>query len=165
MNQFNPQSRSMNLTTSGKENIGKLFYAPEETKHIQKFSPEYQQLLDQITQMAMGELQGDSAAGFAPYAEKARHDYKTKTIPYLSERFASMGQGAGRSGGFRAALEGSGEELEKSLAAMGSQYGLQQRGLSQQLLGMGLGQRTDTLHTPAHAGPIMQYLPQLLGML
>lgn len=132
---------------------------PARTEQVQRYNPQQQQLLDQISQMAMGEL-GDPGAGFDPIAEKARSDYQTKGIPYLSERFASMGQGAGRSSGFRAALQSGEQDLDESLAAQRAQYGLQNRGLIQQLLGMGLGQRFDSIYQPSQKGFLQSSLEQ-----
>lgn len=174
---------------------------PAKTEQIQRYNPQQQAILDQITQMALGQLQDPSTgiggeitqralsqldnpgAGFDPIAEKARSDYRTKDIPYLAERFASMGQGAGRSSGFRAALQGGAQDLDESLAAQRAQYGLQGRGLAQQLLGMGLGhgqqersliqqllgmglgQRFDSIYQPSQKGFIQSSLEQAPGRL
>ena len=75
-----------------------------------------------------------------------------------------MGQGAGRSSGFRAALQGGAQDLNESLAAQRSQYGLQNRSLIQQLLGMGIGQRFDSIYQPSKPSFLESTLRQLPGM-
>ena len=54
------------------------------TEDIQRYSPEHNALLDQISKLAMGELE-DPYSDFEPIADKARSDYRTKDIPYLAE--------------------------------------------------------------------------------
>ena len=145
--------------------IGRFFGGTKaRTEQIQKYNPEQQQLMDWISQYAKGELQ-DPTTGFDPIANKAREDYRTQEIPYLSERFASMGQGAGRSSGFRAALQSGSQGLDTNLAAQRAQYGLQNRSLIQQLLGMGLGQRFDSIYQPSKPGFLESSLRQAPGMI
>lgn len=132
---------------------------PAKTEQVQRYSPEHQQLLDQIAQMGMEGLQ-DPTSGFDPIEQKELSRYEEETIPRLAERFASMGQGAGRSSGFRAALGMAGSGLGESLAAQKAQYGLQSRGLMQQLLGMGLGQRFDPIYQPSQKGFLQSSIEQ-----
>jgi len=75
---------------------------------------------------------------FAPIEEAARAGFQQQTVPQLAERFA--GQGALKSSGFQGALGGAASDLERKLAALKSQYGLQ-RG---ELLG-NLGQKQGAL--------------------
>ena len=134
------------------------------TEQIQRYNPETNALMDWIAQYAKGELQ-DPGAGFDPIANKAREEYRTQEIPYLAERFASMGEGAGRSSGFRAALQSGSEGLDSSLASQRAQYGLQNRALIQQLLGMGLGQRFDSIYQPSQPGFLESSLRRAPGKL
>jgi hypothetical protein len=77
--------------------------------------------------------------GFQPIADRAQRMYQQQTVPSLMERFNAMGSGnALSSGALLAQLRGSGIDLSGDLAALQSQYGLQQQGLGQQLLNQGM---------------------------
>ena len=59
--------------------------------------------------------------GFEPIAEEARYRYKSEIFPTIAERFAEFG-GAGKTSGYRVARERGQIGLEKSIAALRSQY-------------------------------------------
>jgi hypothetical protein len=101
-------------------------------------NPQQQGLQNQGIQQLMQLLQGGGSqiggapGSFEPFAQRARTQFQTQTVPGLAERFTSMG---GRhSGAFKAALGNAGAGLEEGLAAQGSQYGLQQNAQLQNLM-------------------------------
>lgn len=100
---------------------------------------------------------------FSPIEQQARTNFQTKTIPGLAERFSGMGTGGQRSGAFRAAIGNAGSNFEQGLAALKSQYDLQQQGqqqnLLQMLLGLGGQQSFQNVVRPESYG----LLGQLLG--
>ncbi len=72
---------------------------------------------------------------FGPIEQQARTGFETKTIPTLANRFQSMfGDSGARSSAFLPGLSSAGSEFEQGLAALKSQYGLQQQGQQQNLL-------------------------------
>lgn len=79
-----------------------------------------------LLQQAQQPFQGS----FEPIAERARSEFSTKTIPAIMERLTGMG--GQRSSALRQSLEQAGTGLDERLAALRSQYGLQERGLEQQ---------------------------------
>jgi len=127
-----------------------------ETVQIPGLTPEQQRVQSNILEQALSRLSGNMA-GFDPIAQKARTDFQTQTVPSLAERFTSMGQGAQRSSGFREALGAAGSGLEESLASMGSQRSLQEQGLLQSLLGLGLRPSFESLYMPQQLGGAQQF--------
>lgn len=88
-----------------------------------------QQMLQQMQQPFQG--------GFQPIAEEEMRRFQQDILPQLKEQLTAGGQGLG--GPMAQAMGGAGQDLATRLAGLGSQYGLQERGLEQQRLG-GLGQ-------------------------
>lgn len=90
------------------------------------------QLLQQLSQQQMQRQQ--TPFDFAPIAQQARSQFQQQTIPSIAERFTSMGgygTGALSSPAFASQLGAAGAGLEQGLAALQSQYGLQQQELGQ----------------------------------
>ena len=152
--------------------IGRFMFGQgPQYEQIDRFNPQQQQGFSQILQQALSGLQ-DPSAGFEPFAQKARRQFQTQTLPSIAERFTAMGQGGQRSSDFAGALGQKGAELEEGLAAQGAQYGLQRGGQLQQLLGMGLTPQFDTFrNAPTQglfgqmAGGVSEQLPALIKML
>jgi len=160
-----------------------LFGRGGRTQQFPRFGGEQQQAISQILQQALSGLRGGEAgpgetglgeAGlgrfdFGPIEQRARTQFGQQTIPSIAERFTGMGEGGQRSSAFQAALGRAGAGLEESLAGMKSQYGLQQQGLLQNLLGMGLTPQHETAYFPRQPGFLesttSQALPMLLRML
>ena len=138
--------------------LGSLFghKKPAQTTQLPTRSPEQMALQSQAGQMAMQGLQ-DPTAGFDPIAQQARSQFQTQTIPGLAERFTSMGQGAQRGSDFAGALGGAGSELEENLAAQKAQFGLQNQGLLQQLLGIGMQPSFQNIHQPGQMGGMQRF--------
>jgi hypothetical protein len=73
----------------------------------------------------LAQLDQGNKYSFAPIAEQARYNFNTQTIPSIAERFAGLG--ALSSSGFNRQLAQAGVDLERNLAALRSEYGLQER--------------------------------------
>lgn len=117
-----------------------FFDQPGQLKQISTVTPGQEQLVNQAGRGGLDllkQLQGQQF-NFDPIAQQARTQFQTKTIPSIAERFTRMGDNAGSSA-LLASLGSAGSGLEQALAAMKSQYGLQERGLNQQLLQQLLG--------------------------
>lgn len=109
---------------------------PARTQQFPLMSPQQMGLQNQSIQQAMSLLQNlgqqPQGGGFAPIAQQARQQFQTQTIPSIAERFSNLG--AQKSSAFQGALGSAASGLESNLAALGSQYGLQERGQQQDLL-------------------------------
>lgn len=131
-----------------------LFGTPSRIEQISRFTPNQQNALNQLLQVASQGLQGQSSFDFGPIAQQARDNFNQRTIPTLAERFSSMG--AQGSSAFRQSLGQAGAQLESSLASMQSQMGMQnQNQRFQQLLALlqlGLQPQNEQLYTPASSG-------------
>jgi|GEM_PF-4627924 len=151
--------------------------------------------MDSLLRSGLGGLEGlggsvmdkynnpiDPYEGFDPIANLARENFSTQTIPSLAERFTSLGSGGSqRSSAFQGALGAAAANLEKQLAALRSEYGLQnkefglrERGLNWQTalaekelaqrsalssLGYGLQPQFENTYTPGKPG----FLQSLFG--
>ena len=111
----------------------------------------------QALQQALSGLQNPTA-GFQPQADLARQQFQQNTIPTLAERFSGLGSGSQRSSAFAGELGQAGAGLESQLAALGSQYGLQQQGLLQNLLGLGLTPQKEHFYKPGEEGALSRGL-------
>ena len=124
--------------------------------------PEMMARQQKAWQMGLGGME-DPYKGFDPIAQQARSQFQTQTLPSIAERFTSMGQGGQRSSDFAGALGQSGADLEGNILAQRSQYGLQNRGLLQQLMGMGMGSTGDYIYQPEQLGGLQQFGATLGG--
>lgn len=115
---------------------------PGRFEQVPRFTPEQQSAFSKILGMGLSGLERPTA-GFEPIAQQARTQFAQQTIPSIAERFTAMG--GQRSSAFPQALGQAGAGLEQSLAAQQAQYGLQNQGLLQQLLGFGLAPQFETL--------------------
>ena len=127
-----------------------------QTTQLPTINPEQQAWRSQTGQMAMQGLQ-DPSQGFDPIAQRARSQFQTQTIPSLAERFTGFGQGGQRSSDFMGAAAGAGADLEEGLSAQGAQFGLQNRGLLQQLLGMGMQPGFENIYQPEQMGGLQRF--------
>ncbi len=155
--------------------LSSLFKKSPRQQNVSKLSPQQLALQSQAGNLAMQGLQ-NPYEGFEPIEQRARTQFQTSTVPSLAERFTAMGSGGNRSSAFQGAIGQAGAGLESNLAALRSQYGLQNRGLSQQLLGQALQPNFDTVFQQQQpgflestlgglSGPLSQYgLLESLGM-
>lgn len=99
-------------------------------------TPEQQSAQNNALNFAQQGLQ-NPYAGFEPIRQNALNQFQSQFIPSIAERFTSMGNGQ-RSSGFQAALQQGASGLASNLAGQQAQYGLQNQGLAQNLLGIGM---------------------------
>src|ERR1700684_1866670 len=106
------------------------FNTPGQLKQLSTVTPGQGNIIGQAGTSGLDllkRIQGNQF-NFEPIAQQARTQFNTQTIPSIAERFASMGSGGSqRSSSFANALGSAGSGLEQSLAALRSQYGLQER--------------------------------------
>ena len=114
---------------------------------------------NQALQMALQGLQ-NPYSGFDPIERRELQRYQQETVPGLAERFTAMGGGQ-HSSAFEQAMRGGGIDLGNQLAALRSQYGLQQQGQMQNLLGMGLQPQFENTYMGGQPGLIEQLFPLL----
>ena len=123
--------------------------------------------IQNLMQMLSGGMAGPQQyqQAFAPYAQNAREQFATQTVPGLAERFTALGGGQ-NSSAFQGALGQAGAGLESSLAGMGAQFGQQQQQLDQNyllnLLQYALRPQFETQYQPATGG-LFGNLAQGLG--
>lgn len=86
-------------------------------------NPEQMTGLQNLLQFGQNKLTNPQA-GFEPFANLARKRFQSQTIPSIAERFTALGNDR-RSSAFEGALGSAASDLESQLAALGSQYGLQ----------------------------------------
>lgn len=104
-----------------------LLGTPERFERIQRFEPNQVSAMNNLLSMSQQRMQ-DPYAGFAPIQEQQMRNFQQNIIPSIAERFA--GAGALNSSAFQGALGGAGADLASNLAALQSQYGLQNRAQS-----------------------------------
>lgn len=98
---------------------------------------------------------GSNQFDFAPIEAQARKGFAQQTIPSIMERFSSMGSGGGqRSSAFAGAISGAGADLDSNLAAMRSNYGLQQQSQLMQLLQMALQPQFENIYMQGQPGAL-----------
>lgn len=144
--------------------IGNFFLGEQEQyQHMPTQTPQGIQALQQLLSGGMQGLQ-DPYAGFDPIAQQAQEQFSTQTIPGLAERFTSFGgAGTGRSSAFEGANVSAAQGLQRQLAAMKSQYGLENRqGLLNQLQ-LGLSPQFETQHKSQGQGALQVLLQNILG--
>jgi len=100
-----------------------------------QLTPQQQQQKDQIINIAMQGLK-DPYAGFQPIADEARCNFKSNTLPQIAAQYGGLG--GTNSSGYKGMMSGAGQGLERQLAAMKIQYGIQNIIQYQQLLALGL---------------------------
>lgn len=161
----NPLSYQSPQSTGGKYN----FFTGTTAKQTQipKFNQQQQQGFSQALQQALSGLQQQQqnpGAGFEPFAQKARTQFNTQTVPGIAERFESLGSGSDRGGGSLAGQLGAASAgLEENLAALGGQYSQQQQQLLQQLLGLGLTEQNENIYEPEKQSDFMNILMSLIS--
>jgi hypothetical protein len=143
--------------------LSSLFRKKPRQENISRLTPQQLGWQSEAGNMAMQGLK-NPYEGFQPIEQNAREQFQTSTIPSLAERFTSMGNGQ-RSSAFQGALGQAGAGLESNLAGLRSQYGLQNRGLSQNLLGQAMQPSFDTMYQQHQPGFLESSLGGLSGTL
>lgn len=145
--------------------------SPAQTQTTPRFSPLQEQAQNQALQQLMhliGNQGRPDYSAFEPIEQRARQQFQTQTIPGLAERFTALGGGQ-RSSAFQGALGQSGADLESQLAALRSQYGVQQQQLGQNrltsLANIGFQQPFETQYLAGQPGLLQNLLPYLIQAL
>ncbi len=149
------------------QNLGSFLSGrPAQLASINKFNPQAQNALSQLTGSAVQGFQ-NPYAGFAPIEEKARSQFFGSTVPSIAERFSGMGSNSLSSPALYSQLGAAGAGLEEGLAALKSQYGMQNRGQLLQELLAGITPQYEHMYQPREqgflesiAGPLLQLLLQ-----
>lgn len=152
-----------------------FFGKPEQVQQLQNFSPEQQQILNQLLGGAGGQLPqmfeylqkilSQDPELMAQFETPTLRAFNEQTIPSIAERFSGMG--AQRSSAFGQQLGQAGERLQEGLAANRANLGGQAINQLQSLLNGGLTQQfTNVLRpqTQGALGGILGGLGQGLGM-
>jgi hypothetical protein len=153
---------------AGPGGIGGSPQGPDSSKP--RLSMQQRGALNDILNQGLSGLQNNKF-DFAPIAQQARTQFNQQTIPSIAERFTAMGGGGGRSGAFAQQLGQAGANLETNLAALQSQYGLQQQGNLLRMLGLGLSpmdypdeQMNWSQQNPEYASALFGLLQLLQGL-
>lgn len=136
--------------------------SPAGIETFNQYTPEQQQAFSQVLQQALSGL-GKNQFDFAPIEAQARRGFSEQTVPAIAERFSKLG--AQRSSAFGQQLGAAGAGLEGDLAAMKSNYGLQQQQMLHNLLGIGLKPQFESLYRPGSDGFGSNFARDLLGNL
>jgi hypothetical protein len=124
-----------------------------------KFNPQQQSALNNLLQQGQQGLQNPTA-GFEPIEQQAQRRFKSQSLPGLAERFTALGGSDTRgSSDFAGMLGGAQSDFDLGLAALKSQYGMQNQQNALSLLQTGLTPQTDQYYEPGNGG----VGPQLLN--
>lgn len=140
--------------------MGKPQGMPEGVGTYTVYSPEQQGALNFALQNAMKGL-GNTPFNFDPFEKQAREGFAQQTVPTIAERFTAMGSGPD-SGGFNRAIAHAGKGLDTDLAALKSNYNLQQQHMLQNLLGIGLSPQYEAYYRPGDEGFLKSLAQNLL---
>jgi hypothetical protein len=119
---------------------------PAKTLNLPTLDPEQLSALRTTLSAGLANLQ-QPYQGFEPIAQQARTRFQQQTVPSLVERFTGTG-GALSSPSFASQLGRAGAGLETGLAALQSQYGLQNRAQGLNMLNLGLRPTFQPLFQP-----------------
>lgn len=148
--------------------------SPATTRQLQLYTPEQQNTLNALLNQAQTGLQPQNfGSNFAPIAKQAEQRFQQQTVPTLAERFTSLGGGLS-SPAFASQLGQAGAGMQTDLAALQSQFGLQQQGNLMNLLSLGLMPQFEAAYVPRKPGVLellagqgaqaaQQVLPLLFG--
>lgn len=113
-----------------------LFGREGQSQAFSRFGPQFQQQNDELIRSLLTRLGSPDQFNFDPIEKQAREGFSQRTVPSIAERFTSMGSNALSSPAFASQLGQAGAGLETDLAALKSQYGMQQNQQLMQLLGL-----------------------------
>jgi len=111
-----------------------LFGREGQSQAFSRFGPQFQQQNDTLIRDILSRLGTQTQQGFDPIEKQAREGFSQRTIPTIAERFTSLGNNAISSPAFASQLGQAGAGFETDIAALRSQYGLQQNQQLMQLL-------------------------------
>ncbi len=143
--------------------IGQFFLGKQQQyNQVPTQTPQAMQALQQLLGGGMQGLQ-NPYQGFDPIQEQFQKQFETQTVPGLAERFTALGSGGSQnSSAFQGALGSAGAGLSGDLAALKSQYGLQNRNSLLNQLQLGLTPQFETVNEPGTKG-FLQSLLEAIG--
>lgn len=144
--------------------VGEFFLGKQQKyNQLPTQTPQGMQALQQLLGGGMQGLR-DPYAGFEPIAQQYQRQFETETVPGIAERFTALGSGGSqRSSAFQNSLGSAGSELATNLAALKSQYGLQNRNALLNQIQLGLTPQFETVNE-AGTGGFLGGLLELLGV-
>lgn len=128
-----------------------LLGEPSRIQQFTNYTPEQQQYLNTIASSGLQNLM-NPYSGFEPIAQKATSRFQQQTVPGLAERFTSLGANAPTSPIFASQLGQAGAGLSEGLAALQSQYGMQNRSQALSQLALGLQPQYQSIQSPGSSG-------------
>ncbi len=117
---------------------------------LPRLSPEQIQAVNSLLP-GLAQKLGSQEFDFEPIEQKSREDFQRYSVPSLAARFASFGGGTSTSA-YQDAMARAHGEHETGLAALKSQYGLQQQGQLQNLFGTLLTPSYENIYVPGTSG-------------
>lgn len=149
------QNRPNNQSSGFLSGLSDFFLGqPARIEQFSPYSQSQQNIFDLLGQLGLSQLQ-NPYQGFEPIQQQAMNQFQQEIVPTLAERFTSLGNNRLSSGAFASQLGQAGAGLQGNLAALKSQYGMQNRNQALQTLGLGL--------TPQYQNQFMQGQPGALA--
>jgi len=128
------------------------FGSPERIHELENYEPSQWEAIMQALQTGQNQIQ-NPYQGFEPIEQQYTNQFNQQVVPGLAERFSSLGSNATSSPAFSSQLGQAGAGLSQGLAALKSQYGMQNREQGANLLGnIGLKQRYTPMQQAAQPG-------------
>jgi hypothetical protein len=134
--------------------------APARIEQAQRYNPQQQNAFQSVLGQGLQGLQ-NPYAGFEPIAQRAQSQFYQQTVPTLAERFAGSGSNALSSPAFASQIGQAGSGLAEGLAALQSQYGMQNRAQSLSMLQQGLTPQFENIPMAGEGGALDSLLPLL----
>lgn len=136
-------------------------------EQIDTYTPEQKQGISSLLQRGLQNVDQQRTPSFQPIADRARKQFQEQTLPSIAERFTAMG--LQNSGYFPQVLGSAASDLESQLAALGSQFDLQQQqfghGQTMDYLRHGLSPRFTSHIQLGTPGFLQQSLPTTMDYL
>lgn len=160
---------------AGLQQAGLTHGAPAQVAAESTLSPEQQQLQNSIIQRIMSSLGSynlpgqqmssdqwqNLTQGFQPIEDQYMGQFYNQTVPTIAERFQALGDSSGNSA-LTQQLGMAGSDLQGQLAALRSQYGMQNQSMQNNnlanLLSSGLSQNRENFFQPAQMSGIGNFL-------
>lgn len=136
-----------------------LLGTPADAKQIPRFGETQLGLQQSITDRIQGLL--GQPSNFEPIAAQARQQYQEQTLPAIKNQFSTPGA----SSAYQNAIARGASNLEANLAALGSNYNLQQQQLVPALGKLALEPQFETIYEPKQSGALQDFASQLLPVL
>lgn len=143
----------LSLLGNAASGIGSLFTGNKGyNTQLPTRSPEATGAFNQLLQPTVNRLQ-DNQTNIEPIIDKSRQDFRRQTLPLISGKYSAFGNENTPAAQY--ALSNAAAEHESGLAGLRAQYGLQQRGLDQNLLSL--------ITQPSHSNVYSEPTQGILG--